>query len=577
MADQRYSSNNSEFFLDLHGTTRAEAKRTVRVRIAECFKYGIECLKVVYGSPDEFQGSIAEAIFQLIKETAETSYLALEMLPSYVFMPNPRPEFISTYVRLYLSRNDRSLLLDSDTVFSPFTPKYERDLARRLRCKTPYFPLRTEYTLQWASRAIGHGCTPEILTSLLKRPSQKSGNQRDHVTWSELCELAVKYKTRPAATFTEVQNIFDSQTNHEIDRPSVSDDMTDAAPNTETYNEIVARALHLEEQSHYSEAELLLTELLTATPLSSELEDEAFLSLGRVKVAMKQRDGETTLLQALELRKTRGPRGTDLLPNLEALAMYYRQSGEYERASAMLAEASEIAEAGHRIANASEVIAGYLQSAELAHFAGRHKDSLDTLKELSGFLPRQLTDFENAIRFDLLGLNHLSVDSLLEAELAFQSSVRYANKSEMSSEGKACILMHRGRLKRKREQFAEAIHLYEEAADILRQSPELSDGFLEAQLLSSRAVALKCSGQEAEAKLSYNRAIELFQMCGATEHPEYAKSLQSRAVLLLSCGDVKQAEQDAQLALEIAELKVSSDSTFRLLCSTILEEIAEKI
>src|ERR1039457_6995312 len=115
MADQRFALGIGEFFLDLHYTERAEAKRIVRRRLVECCQFGIRILKIVYGSPDNFSGSVAEAVFEIVRDN---ELVALEMLPPFVFLPCPEPDDISTSIRIFLRPNKNPQAMRSDTQFA---------------------------------------------------------------------------------------------------------------------------------------------------------------------------------------------------------------------------------------------------------------------------------------------------------------------------------------------------------------------------------------------------------------------------------------------------------------------------
>ncbi|NYF54057.1 tetratricopeptide repeat protein [Tunturiibacter gelidoferens] len=572
MADQRFVPVNSEFFLDLHYTERAEAKRIARRRISECFKYGIKRLKIVYGSPDNFAGSIAESIFELVWES---DLLALEMLPAYVFMRDPDPKEISTYVTLFIRENPTPALVDVDTSFEPFVAKFEKDIPKRLRCDNPYHPLRTQHTLEWTARAIGHGCTPAILQSLYSQQSVSLSGPGTLVSWPMMCEMAMKYRKEAKAGGSSIRQSADMPVQESEKAVPVSHFPPPGS--TPSAQAIIASAVYLEEQSRYAEVEQLLNDLLTGTGdlLGSETE-EAMLILGRVMMATNNAEAETMLLRAYEQREKRVPGTASMLPMIKALIEYYHRSGEFDRAKIMLSAASDIARDSFTSVSVSSMIAGALQAAQFEHFAGRHKQSLETLKDLSSLLDkRKLKPADNVLRFDLLGLNYLVLGRFLESEIAFKAALRIANKSRVGINARAHVLMHMGRLLRKTGRLIEAVATYEDGLSLLRGDEMGTHDFLRANLQSSRGVTLKTMGEYARAEEDYDTALELFERCGSQEHPEYAGTLLSRAMLHFHLNQLELADKRARAALAIIEMKVVADKYFLQTCYGSLFQIAK--
>lgn len=101
MAYQQLRLDIGEFNLDLHGTEVRVAKYVVARRIDECYRYGIRVLKIIYGTPDNFEGSIAKAVHQLVRCH---DHVAVETLPRYVFSET-EPEALNPALRVHLRQN----------------------------------------------------------------------------------------------------------------------------------------------------------------------------------------------------------------------------------------------------------------------------------------------------------------------------------------------------------------------------------------------------------------------------------------------------------------------------------------
>jgi len=66
MADQEFFAKDNRFWVDLHQCGTMEAIDTVATRINECYRYGIKTLEIIYGTPDIYEGSIQQAMDDLI-------------------------------------------------------------------------------------------------------------------------------------------------------------------------------------------------------------------------------------------------------------------------------------------------------------------------------------------------------------------------------------------------------------------------------------------------------------------------------------------------------------------------------
>jgi tetratricopeptide (TPR) repeat protein len=569
-ADQYLLLENGEFFLDIHNTERAVAKRVVRRRIAECHRYGIRILKVVYGSPNDFQGSNAEAVFEIVRDN---QWVAQEKLPSFVFLSCPHSNEISPWIKIFLRENKNPEQIKSDTKFDAFTPKFERDIGHKLRCRTPYQPLRLEYTIEWVAGAIHNGCTVDLLGAILR-----TMRKAEPLSWEDVCEVARRHELLKQGGVAHLAKDNPMEAPPFQTADAVVEDVRSKVT-VESPESTLAKAAFLEERSRYQDAEQVLTEFLTAqTDKTDKQIEEATLMLGRVYMAINSGAAETTLLRARSLRRKRaGENHPSLLPILQAVMEYYQQSGEPERGQQVLLEISAIAHEHVDNAGTNHVVAGTLHAAYFEHSAGNQMQSLGRLRWLSRWLEdRRLRPADDAFRFDLLGLSYLELRCFIESRAALQTALRITEQYKVPAYIRCHILMHWGSLMRKLECFDDAVAAYRRAMFELASDTEEQD-FLLANLHSSLGVSLKCLGKIHNAEVEYETALSIFKECGSEEHPEYAKVLVNMAVLLMETNRCTQAERTAKDALVIIQTKVGSHRQLLSTCYGTLSRIAAKI
>jgi hypothetical protein len=136
VARQNFDRSNNSFELDLHGCSMEEGRTVAVHRICECFRYGIEELRIIYGSAERAEGTLRQAVEQAISEArryvAQCSYR-----DSYSMFAEDKH---STQVRITLEANPHPQPWDRTMVFSGFTARY--DTARHRH--EPYYPLRSD-------------------------------------------------------------------------------------------------------------------------------------------------------------------------------------------------------------------------------------------------------------------------------------------------------------------------------------------------------------------------------------------------------------------------------------------------
>jgi len=135
VARQDFDRSNNAFELDLHGCSMEEGRIVAGHRVRECFRYGIEELRIIYGSADRVEGTLRQAVEEAIHEAsrcvAACSFRDSNGLFAAVEM--------STEVRVALAPNPRPQAQDRKMVFVAFTSRYDAERHRH----EPYYPLRS--------------------------------------------------------------------------------------------------------------------------------------------------------------------------------------------------------------------------------------------------------------------------------------------------------------------------------------------------------------------------------------------------------------------------------------------------
>jgi hypothetical protein len=133
VAQQNFDRSNNAFELDMHGCSMVEGRTVAGQRIRECFRYGIEELRIIYGSADRKEGTLRQAVQEAIRE-ANKYVGASSFRDSYGMFAG---EEESTEVRIKLASNPRPHVQDGKMVFAAFTSRYDPTRHRH----EPYHPL----------------------------------------------------------------------------------------------------------------------------------------------------------------------------------------------------------------------------------------------------------------------------------------------------------------------------------------------------------------------------------------------------------------------------------------------------
>jgi hypothetical protein len=173
MADQQFIQEHNRFWIDLHKCATFEAVETVTARIKECYKYGIENLEIIYGTPDVYKGSIQEAANEIVKNN------------SYIYEADEFPAGINIKIK----KNPDASLQDENMCFSGFAGSYE-NWHRTMEHTYNYYPLRKSFTTSEISKDIN--CPVEYVRNVANnlendyaeiKTVYNQYNRRDETTW----------------------------------------------------------------------------------------------------------------------------------------------------------------------------------------------------------------------------------------------------------------------------------------------------------------------------------------------------------------------------------------------------------
>lgn len=591
-ADQELRLDISEFRIDVHNTSVREAKNVVRSRIEECYRFGIKVLKVVYGTPDEFVRSIAKEVHRIVRGNQS---VAQERLPRYV-LSDTEPEKLEGALRVYLCPNLTPQFITEDTSFQPFTPEHEDDFEKRLRCTTPYMPLRHSYSFKWAARALKHGCTSEQLLKLAKAPRiAKLLDESGSLTWDAFCLLAADfYHNRKKAKNTMKAEKraahFELGASPELTAQSVGEVQ---ALFPEDPLQVASRRLSdaktLALASRYEEAEKLLLPLTTLADIPPEIVEGALMELGQICLALNRGESETYFKRVIERTTERLGRGKHLLPTLEGLSDLYLSIGDYDSLFKLSDENADLLDE----LDSEQLLPELAANAHVLFLAGKHEDSLETLRDFSNRKgDAAISASLDAYRYRLLGMNYSALYELFLAELAYKYALGCCESDRAGcSEMMPQLLMSRGVLQRRSGHYSDALKTYKEAGKLLRSQGQ-SQSIRYADVMSSTGVSYRQIGDLENADRCYSEAVAIYKNDGRIETPEFARMLMNVGVLRMAQKRYDDSEQLLNEAYDLYQLKSSEDAValvtihthrgelYRLkgdleLCQVALEEAVE--
>ncbi len=171
MADQEYYADKNRFWIDLHNCATYEAVMIIETRIEECYKYGIPEIEVIYGTPDQYDGSIQQAMLELAKSNKKVdSDSAFHAGTTITLVNNPIPT-----------------PKDDKMSFAGFSASYENHYKEQSFTRN-YYPCRKEFgTVEIAEklecsveyvRNILHSLSPESAESIVEYNSLANRNEK---------------------------------------------------------------------------------------------------------------------------------------------------------------------------------------------------------------------------------------------------------------------------------------------------------------------------------------------------------------------------------------------------------------
>lgn len=547
MANQHVRFDISEFTLDLHGTEVHVAKLIVRKRLLECYRYGIRVLKVIYGTPDDFDHSIAKVVHQIIRCN---EWVALEMLPSYV-LSDAQPRDLNPALSIYLRQNPHPEIVTDNTRFEKFTPKFEKDIARRLRCETPYMPLRRSFPMDWVARAIG--CSRTEIETIAASPALAAQlDGFDSFPWAAVCSAAQQYREfRMGSKHLAIPSPASDKLSCQPKRPLLVHDTGEQA-----FGREIEAAKQLTLESRYEEAEEKLLALLSNVNVQPPEIRSALLELGRVYLALNKPEAEGILRRCMDVSIRDLGLGRHLIAILEPLAIFYLKTGDYDSYFKLLEDNANL----QTDSPVEDRLPNILSHALCEFAAGRHADSLRRLEYFSHVKgDARISKSLDAERYCLIGRNYAVRYNLFLADLAFRCGLDCCASGVADEDIRLRILIGQGMVQRRSEHFQDASHTYEEAMRLSKRIG-LEDTIVFADLQVSIGVVERHIGNFEVSEKCYRKATDIYTKHGRIDTPEYGKLLISLAALRLAQRRVAEAGPLLCQAKDLYDLKCSHDA-----------------
>jgi tetratricopeptide (TPR) repeat protein len=568
MAHQELYLPTRLFTLNLHGVRTQDAVKAIKLRLEECFRYGLRTLKCVYGSPDKFEGSILQALCDV---ALTDHHVWLSELPDWVSDADQRDNrtiSLSIPIRMNLAATG----LDETTVFKKFKADHEPDPGLRLLCEMPFQPLRKIYDWLYAARAIGRNCTgPELRAMSVQRYA--SGENAQGLSIADLRKAAFDWKTWK-------KKIKDQAPDREV--MIIEPRHASTAPVDTIFYEfsnqpdIVGRLRafdRLVEHAEYEKATIMIDIALTEE--AGDFTSELFLQKGRLLLLQHDHACEPWLLRSdNQVKAAEGDLSQKRVAGLMLLMTWYGETGEPDRALHYAVEMGNVRgpEALSTMTPKRRFL-NQVAAAALLRQTGRLFDSTMTIQKAiwtellnrDGEIPQTFTIskeellqsginrgmISRALLFCALnsmemGQAQTSADHLAEAEWILAPG--RANDSI-----RAAINQAKGRIFRKQGMTREALRCYKEALRLNNTSgsPDLS---LECEINSSMGVAYAVENH-ALADRHYQEALKLSEESSSKESPYFGKLLINIASLRLRQRRYDDAINLANQAIELLLLK----------------------
>jgi tetratricopeptide (TPR) repeat protein len=570
------------FHLDLHGVKLQEARRIVRARISECYRYGLRTLRIVYGSA----GPIFKSVCQIVPEH---EHVMAEELPEWVRYPLEGYKY-PIFLVVPMRRNPAPEPLDEATFFQKFRAEDEEDLGQRLLCEMPYQPYRLMYDWKYAARAIAKDCTAEQLAAMCSELGI-GGVTAAGVGLSDLMKAArawVRWVQRKASVAAQVPKPVPEELSvapEAADMADVALELKEARPpadlmaNAEAYLRLADKLI---ESGEYERALQYLGE---AEGLSSSASEQFELAWRRGRILLRMHDAscETWLLRADETcARIYGEDAPQRRKTVRLLINWYACSGEPDRVIEYGRIAGRLFTSELDKMSMLEQYRNQYMTADFLQSAGNYQDALAVLDwamwtlvlgkteeqadaitrrpassllipsgmlsdcglpardltrhfMLAAKILRQLRKHAEAWD-ELRGAEKLATDAAdphLQAEVKLEMGINWRKGEGATHKAQECYAS------------AHELNNRDGTPDIqLRYFINLSSG-----------VAYATSGEPRMAKKAYARASEDADLLFATDHPERAGLLSSQATLCLRRHDFAECTELAQRAAEILQLR----------------------
>jgi tetratricopeptide (TPR) repeat protein len=565
------------FSLDLHGVLTNEAVRTIRIRLRECYRYGLRTLRVAFGSPDGYEGTILESLCEIVQIDPN---VIIGELPEWVSAPKLKRDSRIIFLAIPLRPNPKPETLGAETIFQKFTAAKEENAGQRLLCATPFQPFRTLYDWKYAARAIGKTCNEKEL-ELMCTQTELVPSGADGVNLTTLLRAAELFtawmKRRPKALEVLEVKLLTSEiqeaqpTTPEATAGEINQLPIETEPTGWDLLRLFDRVL---ESAFYERAAEILSNL-ELTIGTGELDFEYALRKARLLLRQHDPSCETWLLRSDELCvKIHGQGSIRRRQVIELLQFWYSTTGEAGRvlqyaeiAGSHLPKQDDIVSRERRLQN-QFVFAAHLSA------TARHHESVATLchalweivLENEGAIPKEFRIDEKSLKESRIPIKllirvmlHLGKDSIeldeTDAALAYlRISEGLAKLLASHHVLKAEIYSQMGRAWRRCGQNTTALDFYQLALDesSLDDDPDPEVMFL---IYLNRGVALANTDDLRMAGKAYSKAEKFGLEVYDSDHPELFRLVFSQATLSLKRRYFFEAAQLATRAAEILELK----------------------
>jgi tetratricopeptide (TPR) repeat protein len=576
LADQKLESKSRMFTLDLHGVLRNEAIRAIRLRLRECYKYGLRTLRVAFGSPDRYEGTILEGLCETLQVDPN---VIIGELPDWVFEPelkrDPRIIFLTVPIR----PNPTPEPLGEKTIFQKFNATKEEKPGQRLLCGTPFQPFRTRYDWKYAARAIGGTCSEgELATMCTQLGLVPLG--ADGLTIETLMRSAELYpkwvKNRPAERkIATLETLAPDDPDNVPSFPPLLDEIDGdlpggTQPGAWDYLRLFDRML---ENGSYGQAAQALISLESLCN-SDELLFEFVFRKARLLLREHDPTCETCLLGSDELCvKVYGERSVRRRQVIELLQFWYSSTGESGRVLHYAEIAGRYLPREGAFSRDRRLQSEFVFAAHLSATA-RHEDSIRTLGralweivfEKEGEMPLGFRLDQESLRNSGISMElltrvvfHLAKDSIelgdTKDALAYLRLTEGLGKLLSTDYGlKAEIYNQMGRALRRSGRVMEALEYYQ-LAITEAEKEEDPDPELMYLIYLNRGVALANSEDLRMAGKAYARAEKYGLEAYDSDHPELFRLRYSQTALLLKRRNFSEAAKVGTRAAEILELK----------------------